>query len=328
MSSNSKFFLKKTLGENFEVLFKTEIFKQGTRSVVDTEDIEHGLKLVPRTVMAFLIRELVPMAVGEHKEIVFPAKANVIIKVTKTERDCVSGEVIEDNKKIYDFINRTIPGLGLVLLSSLELYDIEDLKQEPKEDEAYLKVQKLIDERLTLHELVNKVVDQKIAQKDAIKELMLAKLTHKLHETKEELVNQKNKIAELNVIHRESTPMDDEYFRGMANGFEVVDSIVNDREPSYIDKVKKESPLKSFLNNRKNKKPQFNIRLTKSEHVDCPDCGGKIFNGTGVSACICFGDSGKVYLKKSETGYTISFGRGWDPENIQMLLEVLRSKRG
>ena len=52
---------------------------------------------------------------------------------------------------------------------------------------------------------------------------------------------------------------------------------------------------------------------------------GQVFAG-----CICYGDDmdKKIYMSKSEKGVKVRFGKGWDPENIEMLLEVLRSKRG
>ena len=70
--------------------------------------------------------------------------------------------------------------------------------------------------------------------------------------------------------------------------------------------------------------------MAKGEHVDCPDCKKNIFDGQVFSGCVCLGDDmdKKIYIKKSEDGMKIRFGRGWDPENIEMLLEVLRSKRG
>jgi len=34
----------------------------------------------------------------------------------------------------------------------------------------------------------------------------------------------------------------------------------------------------------------------------------------------------KVFIKKTESGVNVRFSKGWDEENISMLLEVLRSK--
>lgn len=96
-----------------------------------------------------------------------------------------------------------------------------------------------------------------------------------------------------------------------------------------MESKKKTLPLSDFIENRKKKveKKEHHFALHKSETVNCPDCGKIIFSDGIYSGCICFGDDNKkVHIKKSEQGYTIKFGHGWDVENIGMLLEVLRSK--
>ena len=70
MAFNSEHFLSKTLGKDFfESLVKVELWKPGTRTTVDHEEIKTALMIVPRTIMALLIRELTPMTIGETKEI-------------------------------------------------------------------------------------------------------------------------------------------------------------------------------------------------------------------------------------------------------------------
>jgi hypothetical protein len=297
MSSRADFFIKKTLGEDFlQSLEKFELWKPGTKTVIDHEEIKTALKIVPRAVLSLLIAELAPMAIGETKEINLPFQQKSLLRVTKHERDVYSGDIEEENKKIVDFKFRSIPGVGLVVMSAFELYNVDDLEKKPEihvEDDSNAKVQRMIDERLALHSLVNKVVDQKIEQRDAIKQLLLAKITQNMAEKKED-----------------SKPTQKE-------------------EP----KSKKISPLGGFLEQYKSKikKNEYPvIRMTKGEHVNCPDCGKDIYNGQVFSGCICFGDDmdKKVYITKAEKGVKVRFGRGWDPENIEMLLEVLRSKRG
>ena len=55
-----------------------------------------------------------------------------------------------------------------------------------------------------------------------------------------------------------------------------------------------------------------------------------IFDGKAFSGCICLGDDmdRKLFIKKTEDGVKVRFSKGWDKENIEMLLEVLRRKRG
>lgn len=329
MAFNADYFLKKTLGEDFQDLFKSEIYHPNSRSTSDVSDIIHGLQIVPRVVMAFLIKELTPMSIGEHKEIDMPIPNGSQIQITKIDRNAYSGQLLQNNKKIADFVSRTIPSLGIIIMTSYELYDVDNLIKEdevkPSEDIS-LKVQKIIDERLELHDLINKVVDKKISEKDAIHQLLLMKLTEELQKEKE-----KNKqIAEIRKIQEQTTPQSDPYFRGMTNGIEVINSVVNNTEPNFVNPIKKGSPLKDFLEKRKIKNKEFDIRLTKGEDIDCPDCGSNIFNDTGIHTCVCYGEDidRKIFLKKTEDGIKVSFPKKWSAENIEMLLSVLRGKRG
>lgn len=327
MFKNSDYFIKKTLGEDFvESLMKSEIYKPGTRTVVDTSDIHLGLKLVPRIIMSLLVRELVPMAIGETKEVQIPVPKQTMMRVTKMERDSLNGEIIQENKKIAEFLHRSIPGIGLVLMSTLELYEIENISK-PSELDHEEKIQKLIDEKLRLHNLINDVVEKKLAERDAIHYMLLDKLTEALKE-KEKI---QHEIDLTSKIQEETAPMSDQYMRGIKNGLEVANSIANHKEPKFVEDPKKGSPLKSFLEKReqkKSKKNEFKIQMIKGEKFYCDTCGKEIFNETAYHGCICMGENqnSKIYLKKTENGIKIRFGKGWTIENIEMLLEILRNK--
>lgn len=346
MSSHVDYFLKKTLGEDFmESLSKVELWKHGTKSTLDHEEIRTALQIVPRTIMALLIRELLPMSIGETKEVMlFVGSGEPKMRITKHERDVYSGEIEQDNKKVSEFKLRSLPGVGLVIMTAFELYDMENLinssmlpvetsnivSTTPKpissvNDDIYAKVQALIDERLALHDMVGQVVDKKIAHKDAVHNLLLIKLTEELQKEKEK----NRKIAEIRKIQEETTPQSDEYFRGMTNGIEVANTIANDKEPKFIGVPKKSRPLKEFLEKREKKK-EYTIEMAKGETADCPDCGKNIFDGKLFSGCICLGDDmeRKVFIKKSEDGIKVRFSKGWDQDNIEMLLETLRKKHG
>lgn len=330
MSSKADFFLKKALGEDFfQSLAKFELWKPGTRTTVDHEEIKTALKIVPRTIMSLLIAELAPMALGDTKEIVLPVPGNALMKITKHERDVYSGDITEDNKIIVDFKYRSIPGVGLVVMSAFELYNVEKLQEGPSvsmDDGMNARIQALIDERLALHSLVGKVVEHKIQERDAIQQLLLAKITDRLE-------NKANQIRDLRETNEKATPKSgDEYMRGLTNGLEIASSTLDEREPEFMESKKKKSPLGDFLNGRKEKlkKNEYAVQMSKSEHVHCPDCGKNIFDGKVFAGCICYGDDmdKKIYMTKSEKGVKVRFGKGWDSENIQMFLEILRSKRG
>ena len=250
--------------------------------------------------MSLLMQELHPMQVNEHKEIDLPVKDGGKISVTKVDVHAYTGFIEQGNKKIADFITRTIPSLGILLLTYFELYDVEDLEKDPVQPDISAKVQQMVDERIALHSLINKVVDNKIQQRDAIQQLMLAKISESLKPS--------------------PPPMPEK----------VIEKVIVLENPK---KEKKQSPLVKFIDERKDKKlkkNEFHIIVAKGEDsCACPDCGSQIFNGKEVTPCVCFGDEGKVFLRKSQDGkFSVSFGNGWDKENIEMLLEVLRSKHG
>lgn len=354
MSNKADQFLAKTLGEDFyESLSKTELWKPGTRTVIDPQEIRIALKIVPRVVLSLLQHELIPMQLGETKELDLHFAPNALVRVTKHERDVYSGEIEQDNKRIVDFKHRSLPGVGLVIMSTFELYDMNELKGDHKDlrGDADQKVQKMIDERLAMHRLVEEVVEGKLRQRDAVNTLLLAKLTEALEsqkKTAEDIANMTEIMA------KDPASKKEEYLRGMANGLAVANSAHTGEEPKFIDPPKspgdegctedfslrvneklnksakpKGSPLKAFLENRKKPK-EFVVHMAKGEQVDCPDCGKNIFDGKLYAGCICLGDDmdRKVFLKKTEDGIKIRFARGWDPENIEMVLEVLRKKNG
>jgi hypothetical protein len=322
VSSGANFFLKKTLGEDFfESLTKVELWKMGTKTTTDHEEIKTALQIVPRTIMSFLINNLQSMLVGETKELTIPIEgSSPVLRVTKHERDVFSGE-IEDStekytdKKVAEFKFRSIPGIGLVIMSTFELYNVDDLDKKPQHEAPITEmVQKMIDERLALHDLIGKVVDKKITERDAIQSLVLAKLSNS--------TSMENRMAR----------MKDRLSDKPTHETNIKVNVDVSPEISVKNKVKikKVSPLKDFLEDRskKLKKNEFKIELMKGEQISCPDCGQNVFNGDVFGACICYGDCGKVFLKKSEDGFTVRFSKNWDAENIMMFLDVMRRHRG
>lgn len=303
MSNNANNFLKKNLGEDFfESLSKAELWKPGTKTVVDTQEIATALQIVPRTVMAILIRELTPMAIGETKDIKLDVPGEpAAMNVTKHERDVYSGDIKQDNKILVDFKYRSLPGLGLVIMSAFELYSADLLTQAGPAQDSHSdideRVQRLIDERLQLQDLINKVVDRKLMQKEAVQHIVLSKLTEAMHESPAPQSEHHLEIA---------------------------------KKEQVLETKKKVSPLKSFLEARNKKKNEYSVEMSKGETVNCPDCKKNIFDGKLFSGCICLGDDmeRKVFIKKTEDGIKVRFSKGWDAENIEMLLEVLRRKNG
>jgi hypothetical protein len=337
MASKASYFLEKTLGEDFlKSLEKFELWKPGTKSTIDHEELRTALQIVPRTIMALLIRELSPMNIGDNHKVQLPVPGGAVLNVSKQERDVYSGDITQGSKVIVDFKLRALPGVGLIIMSAFELYDMENLinsaPEAPVNHDVSSQVQKLIDERLALHDLIGRVVDKKIMEKDAVHQLVLRKLT--------EMVGEGNKIKEqiadvTKIAKHPGNAGANEYMRGMANGLEVANATAHKKEPEFVEPPmdksaeKKKRPLAEFLDKRKNKH-EYKVVMAKGEQVNCPDCSKNIFDGKVFSGCICLGDDmeRKVFIKKEQDGIKVRFSRGWDEENIEMLLEVLRKKRG
>lgn len=88
-------------------------------------------------------------------------------------------------------------------------------------------------------------------------------------------------------------------------------------------------PLKNFLKSKMEKREFAIVNLTKSDSVNCPDCDQQIVGNGIFSACVCLGSDmkKKVYLVKSEGKTVLRFSKGWDSENIKMVLEALHNRK-
>lgn len=310
MASGAEYFLKHTLGEDFlQSLNKVELWKPGTKSTTDHEEIRTALQIVPRTIIALLIRELSPMLIGDTKEIQLPVQEPATLTATKHERDVYSGDIVCTGKKVTEFKFRSIPGIGLVIMSTFELYDMENLINKDQHEQVVTHdysgkvgadIQREIDKRLALHDLIGKVVDKKIMEREAVHQLVMRKLTEMMEPKKAE-----TPAIEQKPIH-------------------VPKDLTKQEQPA-----KKKRPLTEFLEKAK-KKHEYSVVMAKGEQVDCPDCGHNLFDGKVFAGCVCLGADmeRKVFIKKEQDGIKVRFSKGWDEENIEMLLDVLRRKNG
>jgi hypothetical protein len=163
-----------------------------------------------------------------------------------------------------------------------------------------------------LHDLIGKVVDKKIMEKEAVNQLVLAKLTEAI-----KLVNDK-------------ASMSDARAAVSATHAGVAHQMASEARQIAVEALratKKKKPLERFLEGRKKPK-EFSIFMAKGETFECPDCRKNIFDGNEYNGCICFGNdrNKKLFIKKSENGVKVKFSRGWDEDNVQMLLDVLQRK--
>jgi hypothetical protein len=291
LNKSQEYFFK-LLGEDFtETLVKSELIKPETQTALSHEEIFHALKIVPKTVMNFLI---INLKNGPTTGILdLPWTPNSRLEYNKFGPDIYSGSLIRDNKIVYPFKYRSLPGLGLIILSTFELYEIEDLtKPSSVMIEDTSKLEDLINEKLKLRDLISQVIDKKLSERSAIEEL----IAEKLRSSKKE------------------------------SPFKEFENTLSVEEP----KKEASNKLKEFLNKKDSKinKKEYQVILQKGEHCKCPDCHQEIFNEAGYSGCLCLGEdrNNKVFLKKNENGVKISFSKSWDKDNINMLLKILQKR--
>jgi len=292
LSRHADTFLRKTLGEGgMAELAKFELYKPGTNTVVDHEELKTALQIVPRAVLSFLYHKLEPMKQGEHLDTELPVDGRpAMMHIDKLGPDVYSGTIDQEGKKVAEFKNRTLPSVGLVIMTAFEMYGERSFEQTtpggPGED-LETKVQKLVDDRVALHALVDQVVSKKLEQREAVGMMLLRRLGE----------------------------------AAQAQG-KPEDRPAEARKPRALSQFLRTRALK------KSKPREFVIEMAKGESADCPDCGKVIFAKGAFSACVCYGDDmqRKVFVRKHEKGVQVRFSKGWDPENIEMLLEALRRR--
>lgn len=299
------------LGDDFvESLNKSElgaIFKENTKTSTDPEDIKIALQIVPRVVLSWLFSNLKYNNVGDNIELDLPF-ANGTLVANKLSPDNYSGEIISNGERAVRFKYRSLPAIGLIIMSTFELYNmdqVDEIKNTQKTDEEYEEsrsnpysenkiemLQNAIDERLNLHRLVGNVVDKKIEERQAITEMIKLRLNHSI-----------NTSSQSNIEENAS----EEYAES------------------------KKSKLREFLDSRE-KKRQDVVDMDKSADISCPDCNTNLYKteDKGIKLCICFGSRMNkiIKFKKTEDGVVrLKFPKNFDIEDVEMLLDSIKTGR-
>lgn len=302
INSNAEIFLKKVMGQDgFEELSKFELAKESTKTVVDHEEVKTALTIVPRAVLAFLNSTLKELDKGGVKEFKLPVKEDAYLNVHKLDNDVYSGYIRQDGKIIARFKNRSLPGVGLVIMTTFELYDVDNLQQAKEVESPILsEINKIIDEKIALRDMVGRVVEKKLSEREAIESIINNKLNQM--------------ISEVKMAAQKEQPV------------EITEEIVKTMEK----KQKKPLKLKDFLENRNQKRIKHLVSLEKSHKIICPDCRSVILKDFIYTGCICFGENmgSSLKLNKNDSGFSIEFDQSWNKDNIEMLLEILRKQRG
>ena len=289
--------IEKVVGkELIEDINKSEIglHKLNTNTVLDPQEIQIALQIVPRYVLSYLYHQLKWLQPNDTFKLELPFVCGCVLQGQKHSSDNYSAQVIKDAKVVAHISYRSLPGVGLILMSALELYDTSMIEQispavpEVKEEVSHIeKLQDLIDERLALQGLIANVVDKRISERDAIKEMI------------RERINKELLTPHVEPQHQPESPM--------------------------------KSKLKEFLENKEKKRQEYlqkDIELGKSE-ICCPDCQSTLYDGKNINLCICYGDSfgSEIKVTKNDKNeIKLKFPKGLDADNIQMLLDSLKKR--
>lgn len=288
--------VKSILGKDiFDELKKSAIYKPETKTALQPEEIRVALEIVPRAVLSFLFFNLKHLSANDIADLDIPWAFGAKLHVNKLGADNYSGNITQEGKIKYEFYHRSLPSIGLILLSVFELYDldrIEDLKKEPSEPEQTKidKLQDVIDQRLMMHNMIRDVVDKRISEREAIQKLIQARLH---------------------------------------SHFESVQEPEQPKEEAPMEENKK-SKLRQFMDNME-KKRQESVDMDKSEDVKCPDCKTTIHKkeSSEIIPCVCYGEhmAKPIKITKAEDGkIKIKFPKNFDIENVEMLLEALKKQ--
>lgn len=115
--------LTDTLGEPQSNILAKAIFKQRSRSVVDPSEQLLGLLTAPRAIISWLITNVKPMKVGEHKELKFPGRDDITIHIEKQDVDVYRADFIQNGTVIHRFNQQSLPAMASHMVTTGELYE-------------------------------------------------------------------------------------------------------------------------------------------------------------------------------------------------------------
>jgi hypothetical protein len=176
---------RKLFGTGFAgELSKSEVYKTDSRIAVSMDEVRIAMDLVPRAILLWLIKNLKGLKKGESKELKIPMVPKGVMNVTKHGPDDYSGDLVQDGDKEYDFEHRSLPGIGLVVLSTFELYEEpeEPAEEDRREWADPDRLSRYVEEKLEASRLVDEVRESKKELREAQEELLRLKLANRLRE--------------------------------------------------------------------------------------------------------------------------------------------------
>lgn len=338
------------LGEHAYEALEKAITKLGTKSVVDITELHDALKIAPKSIIAFLMKELKSMDKDQAKDIELPWDKEAKILINKKDEDVYAGHIAKAGKIVHEFSLCSIPQLAAHLLSFSEMYD-EVPDQEQKEESSPKSEEKSPDqESSTKLSDIDSIRHQLKYLDDKINALMMlvasqnapaeVKKSEEEPDLKKKFIDsvKKYKLAKGGLAPGMPKPPKPGSNVGGSNGLTQA-GVHSDKTPhSDIGKAPKthennnpflKAPKTTTAQPKQPKQPSLAssekvpekiLTFQKSELSNkCTDCGQI------ASDCACFRALSKPEIKKSDAkSITFKFNGDWDSESISALYKSIR----
>jgi hypothetical protein len=358
---DSKKLVKSIVGnEGYETLEKA-ITKMNTRSIVDIEELHASLKIVPKSIMSFLMVYAKVMQPGHNKTVTLPWADNCTMLLNKRDQDVYSGHIIKNGRIEHEFDLVSIPQLAAHIMSYFEMYETEDEETPAKEEsKESSNLEKKINTLLVL--LASSVIGNKImADKDegssaeessaeeSSSEESSEESSSEEIEKSEKDSQKKNTSAFVKALKKAvggpkmpSPPQAGTKVGGMQGiaqtGFHGDKTASTDKPGHPISTAIKDPKVKSnpqakamfklpkapkLMQSEENESKKINqIIIKKSEYSSqCNDCGSKL------AACKCFTALSKPTVIDMGNDVKLKFNDDWTDDAILSLTRSIKSKK-
>lgn len=311
--------LKKIIGDEAFSLLNKSIVKIPTSTVVDITEAHDALQIAPKTVMAFLLKELKPLKAKESKELDLPfSEEKSKMLINKLTNDVYSGHIVKDGKIAHEFSNVSIPQLSSHLLSFFELYDesLEDNemqsngehKSKPEADNSSPNIEEKIKD---LENKMDKILMMVAESKPQIVVNTAQPAPIRKNDSKLIYNKLKQKLQKNGLQPKMPSPPKPGIKVGGMNG--ITRGGIKGNKTQATD-----TTVKVRLN-----RPQKNImNVSKSEiSANCLDCGHS------NAHCLCFRALSQPKIVKSENGIiTLKFGKDWSTEALEAFYKTIKKR--
>lgn len=332
--------IKSILGlQVYEALNKS-IVKLGTKSVVDITELHDALKIAPKSVVAWLMKNLAAMAKDEAKEFPLPWDENAHMLVNKMDGDVYKGHISKKGHIVHEFDLCSIPQLAAHLLSFFELYDeVPENEEAPAELAAPLQesqdIEKIKTQLQALESKLNALIMLAAGPtQEPVKKSQKEKIAKAIGALKKAGLAPGMPKPPRPGVHAGSQ-------QGISqSGFHGPKTAESDLSADRAQSKEKLNPnLKTGATMaaanglpQPAKQPKQNkMSMTlKSESADskCLDCGEPDFVGGKFAKCACFKAMSTPEIKKSEKGtVTLYFDNDWDDDSRIALWHSLKKVR-